>query len=265
MTDEGRGHGGVVGPPWSVDVLADLHAGVLDEQEAAALWPLVNADPEARAIIEALESTTSDLSSFAALDVEPMPAEVAGRIDAALEQERAQAFAQPVPAPAPAQGPNVVSLEAARARRKKRLGWGAGVLTAAAAAIVAAVVVIPNTTNNTGPELAEPTPTQSDEAGAGSPPPAVSSDNPVAAVGEISQLRDFGPLGNEQRLDACLAANGVDPAVQPVGFGPVTIDGREALMVLLTTGELGQLRMLALSPDCAPDNPGLLLDETVGR
>jgi hypothetical protein len=38
MTDEGRGVGGTVGPPWSVDVLADLHAWVLDGREAAELW-----------------------------------------------------------------------------------------------------------------------------------------------------------------------------------------------------------------------------------
>src|SRR5438067_1240607 len=79
MTDESRGLGGTVGPPWSVDVLADLHAGVLDDHEAAELWPLVNADPEARAILDALDATQSDLSSLAEAPAPPMPAEFAAR------------------------------------------------------------------------------------------------------------------------------------------------------------------------------------------
>ncbi len=265
MTDESRGHGGLVGPPWSVDVLADLHAGALDEREAAELWPRVNADPDARAIIEALESTKADLSGFAALDVEPMPADVARRIDAALERER-QAQASPAQAQPPAEGSGaVVSLDAARARRKKRLGWGAGLLTAAAAVVAAALVVIPGTGDRNGSELAQPSqPSQSSDIG-GTPPLAVDSGNPSAAVGQIVNVRDFGPLGGEQRLDACLEANGIDSAVQPVGFRPVTVDGDEAVVVLLTTGELGQFRLLALAPDCGPGNPGLLMDETVGR
>ncbi|EIF01202.1 hypothetical protein [Saccharomonospora glauca] len=267
MTDESRGRGGLVGPPWSVDVLADLHAGVLDEQEAAELWPRVNADPDARAIIEALESTKADLSGFAELDVEPIPADVASRIDAALERERRagatqpqvtqatqanQAAEAPQPSPQPAAGnANVVSLDAARAKRKKRLGWGAGLLTAAAAVVAAAFLVIPGTGGQ-------------EEGVGGTPALAVDSGNLSAAVGEITNVRDYGPLGDEQRLDACLGANGIDPEVKPVGFRPVTIDGTEAVMVLLTTGELGQFRLVALAPDCGPDNPGLLMDETVG-
>ncbi|WP_197319559.1 hypothetical protein [Saccharomonospora sp. NB11] len=272
MTDMSRGRGGTVGPPWSVDVLADLHAGVLDEQDAADLWPRVNADPEARAVIDALESTTSDLSGFAELDVTPMPADVAARIDAALERERQSLPPAAAPAPAPPQAPpapqtpppsNVVSLDAARARRNKRLGWGAGLLTAAAAVVAAVLVVVPGTGGEKGSEnLAQPEPS----SGAGSTPPlAVDSGNVSAAIGDISGVRDFGPLDNEARLDACLEANGVDPAVQPVGFRPVTVDGEDALVVLLTTGQKGQLRLMALAPDCGADNPGLLMDETVGH
>ncbi|WP_277682102.1 hypothetical protein [Saccharomonospora azurea] len=280
MTDVSRGHGGTVGPPWSVDVLADLHAGVLDEQDAAELWPRVNADPDARAIIDALESTTSDLSGFADLDVVPMPADVASRIDAALERERqaqapgsstavtppTQPTQPPQPPQSPAQGSNVVSLDAARARRNKRLGWGAGFLAAAAAVVAAVLVVVPGTgTDQGGDNLAQP-PAPEPSSGAGNAPPvAVDSGNVSAAIGDISGVRDFGPLENEQRLDACLEANGVDPAVQPVGFRPVTVDGEQAVVVLLTTGQRGQLRVLALAPDCGPEDPGTLMDETVGH
>src|SRR5437870_2958347 len=146
MTDETRGIGGTIGPPWSVDVLADLHAGVLDEAQAAELWPLVNADPEARAILDALDATRADLASLADAPVQPMPAEFAARLDAALAAEvvsrQAASFlesTQPESAqhgqasqPAGSGDAKVVDLAAARRRRNQRLGWGAGILTAAA-------------------------------------------------------------------------------------------------------------------------------------
>ncbi|MFD2397872.1 hypothetical protein ACFSVJ_15500 [Prauserella oleivorans] len=84
-------------------------------------------------------------------------------------------------------------------------------------------------------------------------------------MGDVNGVRDFGPLGNEARLDACVEAAGIDPDVQPIGFRPATVNGQEAVLVLYTTGELARYRLIALAPDCGPDNPGLLLDETIGR
>ncbi|WP_199428837.1 hypothetical protein [Qaidamihabitans albus] len=246
MTDESRGRGGVVGPPWSVDVLADLHAGVLDESEAAELWPRVNADPEARAIIDALEATTADLSLLGTQPAEPVPADVAARIDAALAEEQAPS------------GGNVVSLDAARRRRNRRLGWGAGLLTAAAAVVAGLVLGVP--AQDSVPGVAQPPAAVPSEA-----PLALSGDNLDAAIGAVDRVRDFGPLGDQDRLDACLTASGVDIDRRPIGVRPVTIDGREAVVALYTTGELAQFRLVAVAPDCGPDNPGLLRDEVVGR
>ncbi|PRX47706.1 hypothetical protein B0I33_105286 [Prauserella shujinwangii] len=249
MTDESRGHGGVVGPPWSVDVLADLHAGVLDEHEAARLWPQVNADPEARAIIEALEATTADLSALPSEPVPPMPAEVAARIDQALEQER-QAGA----------GAPVVSLDAARRRRTRRLGWGAGLLTAAAAVVAGIVLALPAGEEAGTPNVAEPTSAPTD-----APALALSGDNLGAAVGEVSGVRDFGPLGTQERLDACLSASGVQVSGRPVGVRPATIDGKRAVLALYPTGQLAQFRLVAVEPGCGPGDPGVLRDEVIGR
>ncbi|ASR38802.1 hypothetical protein BAY61_31645 [Prauserella marina] len=251
MTDEGRGLGGAVGPPWSVDVLADLHAGVLSEREAAELWPRVNADPEARAIIEALDATSADLASLTAAPIEPMPADVAARIEAAITQE------------SNARDSNVVSIDVARKRRNKRAGWGAGFLAAAAAVVAAVVITVPGAQEQTG-GVAEPAPSDSGQADSEAPL-ALQSDNLGSALGEINGVRDFGPVGDQQRLAACVEANGIDPAVKPVGFRPATIDGQEALIVLYTTGELAQYRLIALSPECGPGNPGLLKDEVIGR
>jgi len=266
MTDRSRGTGGAVGPPWSVDLIADLQAGVLDQREATELWPQVEADPEARAILAALSSTSADLAELGAAPVEPMPDHLWARIDAAITQEAAQRAAStqpPVAAPAPSERlAPVVGIDAARRKRNKRIGWGAGILTAAAAAVAAIAITVPSNQTTNGDAIAQPT-----------PPPTQGSEPPLAlregelnasAIGPAIGARDFGPLQNEDRLDECVAANGIDPAVKPAGVRGVTIDGRPATLVVLVTGKIGQFRLLALSPDCGPSTPGKIFDRTIG-
>ncbi|SDX32265.1 hypothetical protein SAMN05421504_1021030 [Amycolatopsis xylanica] len=253
MTDEIRGLGGAVGPPWSVDVLADLHAGVLDERQAAELWPLVNADPEARAIIEALESTQADLAGLA-VEAVPMPAEYAARLDAALAEEVQAAFPRQRQAESAPVAP-VVSLDAARQRRrKKQMGWGAGILTAAAAAAVAVAVIVPSTSSkdSSTPGVAAPVPSG----------PSVASDGAgsEALVGKGIGLMDYGPLQSKQKLDACLDAAGIDSGIQPAGVQPVNVNGKAGTMAILTTGKFAQYRLVAFDTSCAK-----LFDKTIGE
>lgn len=253
MSREPERASGSPSTPLSVDVLADLQAGVLDEHEAAELWPRVNADPEARAILDALAATTADLSGLAAEPAPPMPAHVAERIEFAITRE------------AEARGGNVVSLDAARKRRNRRVGMGAGFLTAAAAAIAAVMIAVPSGDNELDGNVAAPTPTTQAEAPTGTETPNFDSGNMNAAIGQIEGLRDFGALENEERFNACIEAGGMDPAVRPEGIGPAKIDGKDAVIALYTTGKLAQFRLIALSADCGPDNPGLLMDKIVGR
>ena len=264
MTDETRGIGGTVGPPWSVDVLADLHAGVLDEAQAAELWPLVNADPDARAILDALDATRADLATLADAPVEPMPAEFAARLDAALAAEMASRQEAPflaTEAPAPQQaGPGdapVVDLAAARRRRTKQLGWGAGVLTAAAAAVVAVAVIVPGAKQDGTPNVAAPAPTG----------PSVGSDGSgaQALLGKTLGVRDFGPLQTEQRLDQCITAYGLDTKIRPVGVRPINVEGKSAILTTFTTGKLAQYRLIAFGADCGPGDPAVLFDKIVGE
>ncbi|HVV09100.1 hypothetical protein [Amycolatopsis sp.] len=247
MTDESRGIE-AAGPPWSVDLLADLHAGVLDETAAEQLWPRVQADPEARAIIEALEATTADLANLGSAPAPPMPADVAARIDAALAEEAMHV--------AP-----VVSLDAARRRRNRRIGWISGVVAVAAAAVAAVAIVVPSSQDTTGSPVAI-APPSSRQSGS-SPGLAIRSDQPQAAVGKLSSgVKDYGPLDNAQGLSTCLQAAGFAPTADPIGVQQGTIDGQPAVLVLLTTGHLAEFRLVALSPQCGPKP---LLDKVVGK
>lgn len=249
-----------IDPPWSLDLLADLHAGVLDPATDARLRPRVMADPDARAVLEALDATVSDLRSLPPI---PMPADVAARIDAALASEAQQ---RPSGAVAP-----VVSLDEARKRRNRRLGMGAGVLTAAAVAIGIAVVAIPGGNNGTdgavppGAQSTQPRPSTSAPADA-LPELAIEGENFGAAVPEVLKAQNYGPLDNQTRLVECLKGGGINSTAKPLGISPVNLKGRSAVMAILPAiGETGNIRIVVLDPDtCGANNPqGVIADTTI--
>jgi hypothetical protein len=258
MTDEARS-GGPPGPPWSVDVLADLHAGALSPEQSAHLWPAVNADPASRAVIEALDLVKVDLGNLGAAPAEPMPAHFAARLDAAIAVE-ASRMAAPVPVPQPRQPiAPVIDLGAARKRRNRMLAWGAGVLTAAAAAVAVVVAVSPGSNTTPGSAVGD----GSNNAGNG--PLAIQRDNVSAAIGKVTNQKDYGPLKDQQHLDECLRANDIDPAKeQTAGVRQVTIDGKSGVMALLVPGN-NTFRVVVVEPTCGPGDPGLIVNTTIPR
>lgn len=259
MTDSTRGTGAAHGPPWSVDVLADLHAGVLDAEQSAALWRQVDNDPEARAVLAALDSVRRDLDQLGDAPVEPMPAHYAAKLDAALAEEaRGSAPAQVGIAP-------VTDLAAARRKRNRRMGWAAGVLTAAAAAVAVTFVALPGD-QETGLPVAGDQPTASQEAPANEPPLALSP-GPNLGAQALSGLqgeRDFGPLADEQGLFDCLGAHDVaTDGLEVIGVRQVTLDGTDGIAALLTPGaDDHRFRLVIVEPTCSPDEPGELLTDT---
>jgi hypothetical protein len=86
-----------------------------------------------------------------------------------------------------------------------------------------------------------------------------------AFIGKGLGVRDFGPLENEKRLDACLLAAGLDLAIRPAGIRPVTVGAQTGVLVILTTGKFAQYRMVAFGPNCGPGNPAVLFDKVVGE
>lgn len=246
------------GPPWSVDLLADLHAGALDPQTESELRPLVENDPEARAILAALDATLDDLRELRDAPPIPVPREVADRIDAALAQE-ARRVADEARPPAP-----VVDLAAARARRNRRLGLGAGVLVAAAAAIGIAVLSLPKDTS-AGNNVANPTTKGETPVTAGAaPPPAVRGQNFGPVFGDVLKAQNYGPLENQDQLAGCLAGAGIT-AGRPLGVSPITLDDKPAVMAILPGGAPGAYRIVVVDPEtCGPDNPdGVLANSTI--
>ncbi|MCP3799493.1 hypothetical protein NLX83_09510 [Allokutzneria sp. A3M-2-11 16] len=254
------------GPPWSVDLLADLHAGVLDVDVAAELRPRVERDPEARAVLAALDATTADL---AALPPVTMPPEVSARIEAAIQQEVRAAMANvglQVSAPGPAPRGNVVSLDHARRRRRKQLGWGGGVLAAAAAVFGIVVMTLPGNTTAGTPQ-AQPGVTPSSSAPGPGDGPLTLKDSDLATVPPgVTGASDLGPLSDKAKLSACLQANGYPATTVPLGARQVTLDGKQGVLLILgDPAMVGRQRLLVVGPNCSAGNPDKLAEKTVGR
>lgn len=247
MSGEQRRSGAPQGPPWALDLLADLHAEALDADTARELIPQVRHDPAAAEILAGLDATRRDMAELPALR---MPDEVAERICTALVAEAA--------APATT-AEQVVELDARR-RRRRRAGWGIGALAAAAAAVLAVMI--------TSPTLLR---TQHE---ATSPPAALPSAPPMSFTGtdvhlDRAQLTEAlrshqyaAALSDPRTLQGCLRANGVTGA--PMGARTVTLDGRTAQMFVLPTGSIGRFRVLVVGVDCGPGNPATVSDSTFG-
>ncbi|TSD50109.1 hypothetical protein FFI94_030815 [Rhodococcus sp. KBS0724] len=227
----------VPAPPFSEDLLADLHGGVLDPETSAALWLVVEEDPEALAFIGNLDNVSHSLRTwderFAAH--EPMPPELATRIHAVLDDEWKQQRSS---------DSTVVSIN--RSRRRILIGG----VAAAAIAVVAVLIAVRPTESGTA-VTAQPTPTVSEN-------PAPESF--LALMGS----KALGPLEDPLKLAGCLQANGF-PSDEPIlGSGEVTVDGNPAVVLLLRGTQPRQITILAVGPECSADNPNTLSVNTIG-
>ncbi|HEX2298105.1 MAG TPA: hypothetical protein VHH34_06240 [Pseudonocardiaceae bacterium] len=238
--------------PLTLQLLADLHAGVFDERVAAQLHRRAAADSRAREILAALDATVADLNALPQQHTPPIPDAVAARLDAAVAAEMQRA---PTPAPA--------DLSARRSRRTGRAGWaGLAILAAAAATGVVALSGLRLETAGT-PQAND---ALGSATGVRSPEPfTLTRTNLGGALDQALKARDYGPLAQPQLLRNCLAANGVSGGGQPLGALEVTLDGRPGVLLVLPTGRIAQVRLLVVGPDCGPDDPAHLADYVVGR
>jgi hypothetical protein len=266
MTGSNRRGDTPMEPPWPLDVLADLHAGVSDD--ATSLLPRARQDPDARAVLDALDATRAELSGLGQRPVPPMPDRFAARLEAAIAAEARAMFPaprQPMRLPHVPQQPMapVADLAAARARRNKRIGWGAGALVAAAAAAVVVIAIPKGGSPLQG--VAAPPPTTSDGAGATATGPQsfTHATLPLALAAALGS-DGYGPLADPARRAACLAANGQDPNRVPAGAMQVILDGKPGTLMVLTTGVTAQYRLLVVGRDCAAGTPDQLADTVVG-
>ncbi|MHA6801734.1 anti-sigma factor family protein [Bounagaea algeriensis] len=311
-------------PSWSPELLADLHAGALDEGTAQQLRRQIATDPAAREVFAALQVTTEQLGAH---EAEPAPDEITARIDgtlraAAHERQTTRPVALPAAQPAPpravppgpatvrahgcgspaadsataeqpaaggvpAEGtaarPAPVAELSARRRRRARFAWGASAVAAAAAVAAVLVLALPpwSTTQQARqppPDRPSPAKPPGSQSTAQQPPAEIPTapegSAPIALTGpeveltgeqftRVMQQQQYDGLREARQWPGCLQANGAAGA-QPLGAHAITLDGQSAQLFVLSTGEIGRFRLLAVRPDCGPDNPATISETTYG-
>lgn len=239
-------------PPYSADLLSDLHAGVLPEAVSTRLWPRVREDRDAMRIIQGLDAVQrrlSDLGDDHTVE-SPIPTHVASRIDAALLSASASGSAS-----ADWDSDNVIRFP------RRRRAWAltaAGAATAAAVAVVIAVVVIPKTPEREE-TIAQPSPTSehtTDLDFTTEPEPG----KMMTLVGS----RNLGPLENPDTLADCLQANGIDRSKPVLGSGQVQVRGQSGTALLLAGPQPPQITALVVGNGCGAGSPDTISRDDIG-
>jgi hypothetical protein len=245
-------------PEWSLDLLADLHAGALTEQAATSLQARAIVDPEARTVLAALDATVADLAALPTRGPARIPDTVAQRLDAALATEAQRVDRRCAHLPERARtGAARQLVTRPVGRRRLRARWvAAGVLAAAVIGVAVSGVMISVMTGGT--------PRAGDALGAAAvSPPAplvLSSGDLSGALSPALGARDYGPLSRPEALRGCLDANDVPARDKPLGAQEVTLDGRRGVLLVLPTTQTTQFRLLVVGSGCGRGNPARMAD-----
>ncbi|WP_194816611.1 hypothetical protein [Nocardia sp. XZ_19_385] len=229
-------------PPFSPELLADLHADNLTPEVSAELWPVVRKDPEARSYLNSLDEVNAALRALAGSDraPEPMPADVAARLESFAEE--LESAEEPA---APAERPDApISLAE---RRGRRLRW----LAAAAAGVVLltgagfAIQLFRDAATTPGTPTAQP-------------PTSAPVDDDVfpasVALAALGRFEVTGALADRPTLSACVAAAGLGDR-KLLGSTDMRFKGAEAVLILLSGPDGRKITALVVGTNCTPGDP----------
>jgi hypothetical protein len=227
----------------TVDSLADLQAGLLDDQTAALLRGQIRTDPDARQTMEALNRVRRDVAALGSdpPSAPPVAPEVVEGIMAALAGGAAH------------------SVRRGGLPRPTRTAFAvAGLVAAAAAAWLGISALI------TPPAQMPSRPTTIEHITVSRPPQTIPlSDQQIIAL--LDDAPDFGPLTDPRRRASCLAGLGYPANTRVLGARPVAITGHPSVLLVLPGDAPETLAALAVAPTCSSVNTGLSADRTVHR
>lgn len=240
--DSGAGNG--PDPDITPDLLADLQAGLLDDETAARVRRRARTDPHAARMLADLDSVRRELTRLGtdAASAPEVPAAVRARISAALQD-----------APRPAGHTLRPRLTTAQ-----RAGLALGLGAAGAAAVVGALTL----TRHPAAPTAANGPTASQITVSRAPEFPVPDADLRAALAEPAEL---GPLADPQRRGSCLAGLGHPPTAEVLGGRQLSVWGRSAVLLLLPGEASGQVTALVIEPACSAAHTGLLAEKTLDR
>jgi hypothetical protein len=228
-------------PPLTVDSLADLQAGLHDDDTAARLRNKVRTDPNAQQTMDALNRVRGDVAAVSsdgssAPEVDPA---VVNRIGAALRAQHA--------------------VRRGGLPRSARLAVALTGLTAVAVAAwlgTRALITAPAPTTSR--------PTTIEHITVSRPPLTIPlSDQQILAL--VGHEPDFGPLTDPRRRASCLSGLGYPANARVLGARPIDIAGHPAVLLVLPGDAPGNVKALAVAPTCSAANTGLSADRMVTR
>lgn len=240
-------------PPLSVEVLADLQAGLLADGDAARVRRRVRADPSARQALRALNQVRRDVAELGAdaASAPDAPPPVVADIQAALRSADAPVSGSP------ARG---------RAAHSTRPGFPPARVVAAVAGVAAALVAIGL---GTAALVAAPAPTPSAPTTAQhitvSARPTVIPLSIAQILGLLDRRPDYGPLSDATRRSSCLSGLGYPVSTQVLGAQPIEINGRPGVLLVLPGDMPDVLAVVAVGPNCSSADTGQLTDTVVRR
>jgi hypothetical protein len=228
-------------PPLTVECLADLQAGLHDDNTAARLRNNVRTDPDAQQTMDALNRVRGDVAALSsdgssAPEVDPA---VVNRIGAALRAQH--------------------TVRRGSLPRSARLAVALTGLTAVAVAAwlgTRALITAPASTTSR--------PTTIEHITVSRPPQTIPlSDQQILAL--LDHEPDFGPLTDPRRRASCLSGLGYPANARALGARPIDIAGRPAVLLVLPGDAPGNVKALAVAPTCSAANTGLSADRIVTR
>ncbi|MDT5339935.1 MAG: hypothetical protein QOD90_5440 [Mycobacterium sp.] len=225
--------------PVTVDLLADLQAGLLDDRTAARLRQRARTEPiiaDQLAALDRVRREVAELGSDQA-SASDVPTELAARIGSALRSE------------AP-----LATTPRASTLRPRHIAAAAGVAAVIAAGAVGTAMLLGSGSagdaRTSGPSVAAP---------AGLPLSASQLDE------LLSQPPDLGELADPQRRVSCLSGLGYPTSTSVLGAKPLTVNGRPGLLLLLPGDVPGRIDAIVVGPNCSSVDTGLVVSSVVNR
>jgi hypothetical protein len=237
-------------PPLTVEALADLQAGLVDDDTAARLRKKVRADPDARQTMDALNRVRRDIAALGtdASSAPEVAPQVVDSVVAALRAER----------------PERSRRRAAHTVRPGSLPSARVAVAVAGLAAAAAAVWLGTAALITAPPPTPSRPTTAEHITVSRPPMTIPlSDQQILAL--LDGQPDLGPFADPQRRTSCLAGLGYPADARVLAARPVEIAGRPAILLVLPGDTPGAVAALAVAPTCSSVDTGLLADRIVNR
>jgi hypothetical protein len=236
------------GAPVPLSLIADLQAGLLDDETAARLRNRIRTDPDAVRDVAALDRVRRDLVDLGS------DAESAAEVSDDVTARIADALRAADPPP------RAGATHAVRHVRSRRLRT-----VAVIAGVVAAVVGIGIAVATLGDEDAVPSARDTVDRITATAGPG---DFPVPAAQIYSVMDgpvDAGPLAAPQRLSACLTALGYPPAATALGARPVRVADRPAVLLVLPGDDPHDVTAAVVDSTCGAGGDGLIATTTLRR